>query len=60
MTEQEIKDSKPSGATHYMDDEKGFDYVRIDEDRYMDVWFSRFSTWLPVGYVALNDRFKPL
>lgn len=60
MTPQQIKDNAPPTATHYMDDDNGFDYVRIDNDRYMDVWFSRFSTWLPVGYVALNDRFKPL
>lgn len=60
MTEQEIRDNAPIGATHYMDDDSGFDYVRINEDRYMDVWFSRFNTWLPVGYVLLNDRFKPL
>ena len=59
LTPQQIKDNAPEGATHYMDDEKGFDYVRINKG-YMDVWFSRFSTWLPVGYVVLNDRFKPL
>ena len=58
---EEIKKNAPKEATHYMDDEKGFDYVRINEDRYLDIWCSRFSAWLPVGYVAMGGtRFKPL
>lgn len=60
MTLEEIKAQAPEGATHYIDDEKGFDYVRINSERWMDIWFSRFSCWLPFSYVALNDRFKPL
>lgn len=60
MTKQEIIDNAPSGSTHYMDDEQGFDYVKINGDRFMEVWFARFNTWLPVSYVILNDRFKPL
>lgn len=60
MNIEEVRKNAPEGATHYMDDDKGFDYVRINEDRLMDVWFSRFNTWLPVGYIILNKRFKPL
>ncbi len=60
MTEQEIKDGAPNGATHYMDDEKGFDYVIIDEETFLSIWCSRFSCWLPYGYVALGKRFKKL
>lgn len=40
MTIEEIKRYKPDGATHYMDDDHGFDYVRINSDKWMDVWFS--------------------
>ena len=37
MTEQQIKDNAPSGATHYLDDEKGFDYVRMNI--YKFIWY---------------------
>lgn len=60
MTIEEINRNKPDGATHYMDDDHGFDYVKINSDKWMNVWFSRWSCWLPVGYILLNDRFKPL
>ena len=57
----DIKKNAPNGATHYLDDDKGFDYVRIDmKERWLDIWNSRFSCWLPIGYIALSDRYKPL
>lgn len=61
MKIEEIRNNAPEGATHYMDDEKGFDYVRIDlEKRWLDIWNSRFNCWLPIGYIALSSRYKPL
>ena len=61
MTIDEIRKNAPVGATHYMDDDKGFDYVRIDlEERWLDVWNSRFNCWLPIGYIALSSKYKPL
>jgi len=61
MTIDEIRKSAPVGATHYMDDDKGFDYVRIDlEERWLDIWNSRFNCWLPIGYIALSSKYKPL
>lgn len=53
MTQDEIKKNAPDGATHYIDDEKGFDYLRIDLDElWLDVWNPRFNCWLPIGYIA--------
>lgn len=61
MTKDEIKRNAPSGATHYLDDEKGFDYVRIDnQEMWLDVWNARFNCWLPVGYIAKSKRYIPL
>ena len=58
---EQIKKSAPKGATHYMDDEKGFDYARINlEERWLDIWNSRFNCWLPIGYIAMSSRYKPL
>ena len=58
---EEIKKNAPDGATHYMDDEKGFDYARINlEERWLDIWNSRFNCWLPIGYIAMSSRYKPL
>ena len=61
MTIDEIRKNAPVGATHYIDDDKGFDYVRIDlEERWLDIWNSRFNCWLPIGYIALSSKYKPL
>ena len=59
---REIKNNAPKGATHYMDDDKGFDYARINTaECWLDIWCSRYSCWLPIGYIAFNEsRYKPL
>ena len=47
MTIEEIRKNAPDGATHYLDDDKGFDYVRIDDSElWLDVWNNRFNCWL--------------
>ena len=61
MAIEEIRKNAPDGATHYLDDDKGFDYVRIDDSElWLDVWNNRFNCWLPVGYIAKSSRYKPL
>lgn len=61
MNIEQIRKEAPKGATHYIDDEKGFDYCRIDlEERWLDIWNSRYKCWLPIGYFALGDKYKPL
>ncbi|WP_034583188.1 hypothetical protein [Acinetobacter sp. HR7] len=60
MTLEEIRKNAPEGATHYADDNKGFDYLLIGDDRSLAVWNDRFMTWLPVGYVKSNHKYKPL
>ena len=61
MSFEEIRKNAPIGATHYADDEKGFDYFRIDLDElWLDVWNPRFNCWLPIGYIAKSKTYKPL
>ena len=61
MTIEEIRKNAPVGATHYIDDEKGFDYLRIDLDElWLDIWNPRFNCWLPIGYIAKSKIYKPL
>mgnify|MGYP003611192951 FL=1 len=61
MTIEEIRKNAPKGATHYLDGEKGFDYVRIDmNELWIDIWNARFSCFLPIGYIAKSSRYKPL
>lgn len=60
MNIEEIKKNAPDGATHYMDDEKGFDYIQIEDDFFVAIWCSRFECWLPIGYVELSKNYKPL
>jgi len=61
MTIEEIRKNAPIGATHYLDDEKGFDYVRVDmNELWIDIWNARFSCFLPIGYIAKSSRYKPL
>lgn len=61
MNIEEIKKNAPDNTTHYLDDEKGFDYVRIDsQEMWLDIWSARFNCWLPVGYIAKSKRYKPL
>ena len=51
----------PEGATHFIDDEDGFDYLRIDmEEMWMDVWNARFNCWLTIGYIAKSNKYKEL
>lgn len=61
MTIEEIRKNRPIGATHYLDDDKGFDYVRIDpKGQLLDIWCPRYSCWLQIGYFAITDKYKPL
>ena len=61
MNIEEISKNAPEGATHYLDDDKGFDYVRIDDSElWLDVWNNSFNCWLPIGYIAKSSRYKPL
>lgn len=60
MTIEEIRKNAPKGATHYMDDDLGFDYVMISSDRFLGIWCSRFLCWLPYGYIAMSEKYKPL
>ena len=59
MTEQEIRDNAPNGATHYADDQLGFDYVLINEHGKLYIWNARYSEWLPVFSTPCH-KLKPL
>ena len=60
MTKDEIKGNAPKGATHYMDDDKGFDYLMIGDGRFLSIWCSRFSCWMSYSYIAMSEKYKPL
>lgn len=59
MTPQQIKANAPQGATHYADDEFGFDYVLINEHGKLYIWNARYSEWLPVFSTPCH-KLKPL
>ena len=59
MTEQEIRGNAPLGATHYADDQLGFDYVLINEHGKLYIWNARYSEWLPVFSTPCH-KLKPL
>lgn len=59
MTIEEIRKGAPSGATHYADDNLGFDYVLINEHGKVYVWSPRYSEWLPV-FSTPDHKLKPL
>lgn len=51
----------PEGATHYIDDNKGFDYIRLDlKESWLDVWNSKFNCWLPIGYIGKSQSYTPI
>ncbi len=59
MNIEEIKKNKPNGATHYADDQLGFDYVLINKHGKLYIWNARYSEWLPVFSTPCH-KLKPL
>lgn len=59
MTPQQIKDNAPQGATHYVDDSFGFDYVLINEHGKLYIWCARYFEWFPV-FSTPYHKLKPL
>ena len=55
MTKDEIKQNAPSLATHYIDDEKGFDYFFICKYGDVYIWNSRFNVFILVGAKSANS-----
>ena len=59
MNIDDIRKQAPQGATHYADDEFGFDYVLINEHGKLYIWNARYSEWLPV-FSTPDHKLKPL
>lgn len=60
MTEQEIREGKPSGATHYIYDDEFFEYYKIDGD---EMYGLSNGDWVRLFPYVLNFhkcRIKPL
>lgn len=55
----QIRKQAPEGATHYADDNLGFDYILINKHGKVYVWSARYSEWLPV-FSTPDHKLKPL